>query len=122
MPETNILEPVGGRRLGGAEYQRMVFGNTLDRQLPNGGRLSILVGADGSQRLRLVGAGGQTGSDQGRQEIRGDQICSSWQRISGGRQTCFAYYQLENSLIAVDVSGELQPTRFQLLPGNPIGI
>jgi hypothetical protein len=111
-----------GHRLTGAEYRAIVFGNTLDRQLPNGSRLSIHVGPDGTQRLRLVGVGGQAGSDQGSQEIRGNQVCSTWTRIGNGQPSCFAYFQLDASLIAVDVSGRLQPSRFQLLTGSPIGI
>lgn len=115
-------EVVGGRRLTGAEFREMVFGNTLDRRLPNGSRLVVYIAADGSQRLRLTGQRGQTAADRGTISIRGDEVCSRWERIAGGRDTCFAYYQLGSSLVAIDLSGEITPTRFELLRGNAEGV
>ncbi len=115
------LEPTvtGGQRLSGEEFRALVFGNTLDRRLPNGARLTMHVAADGSQRLRLTAPNGQRGADRGRIEIRGNEICSSWERIDSGRQTCFAYFRLGESLVAIDLEGQIEPTRFQLLRGNP---
>lgn len=114
-------EPVvtGGQRLSGEEFRALVFGNTLDRRLPNGTRLTMHVATDGSQRLRLTAPNGQRGADRGRIEIRGNEICSSWERIDAGRETCFAYFRLGEALIAIDLSGQIEPTRFALLRGNP---
>lgn len=113
---------VGGRRLTGTEFRRMVFGNTLDRRLPNGSRLLVHIGADGSQRLRLTGVQGQSATDRGSVTIRGDEVCSRWERIAGGQPTCFAYYQLGQSLVAIDLAGAMTPTRFELQQGNPEGV
>ena len=115
-------EVVGGRRLSGAEFRELVFGNTLDRRLPNGSRLTVYIAADGSQRLRLTGLRGQTAADRGTVTIRCDEVCSRWERIAGGQDTCFAYYQLGPSLVAIDLSGEITPTRFELQRGNPEGV
>lgn len=122
QPSRPVPQVVGGRRLSGAEFRRLVFGNTLDRRLPNGSRLTMHVAADGSQRLRLVGAGGQTATDRGRIVVQGDEVCSSWEKIQEGRPTCFAWFRLGESLVAIDVSGALSPTRFELLRGNPESI
>ncbi|MBR0679016.1 hypothetical protein GXW74_00830 [Roseomonas eburnea] len=118
----DVPQVVGGRRLTGAEFRQMVFGNTLDRRLPNGSRLLVYIAADGSQRLRLTGVQGQRASDRGTVSIRGDEVCSRWERIAGGRDTCFAYFQLGQSLVAIDVEGEISPTRFELQRGNPEGV
>jgi hypothetical protein len=118
-PSRPVPQVVGGRRLSGSEFRQLVFGNTLDRRLPNGSRLTMHVAADGSQRLRLVGVDGQTATDRGRLVIQGDEACSSWERIQEGRPTCFAWFRLGESLVAIDVSGTISPTRFELVPGNP---
>jgi hypothetical protein len=112
-------EVTGGQRLSGEEFRAAVFGNTLDRRLPNGARLSMHVATDGSQRLRLTAPGGQRGTDRGRIDIRGNEICSSWERIDQGRPTCFAYFRLGSSLVAIDLAGQIEPTRFEVLRGNP---
>ncbi|MBW8268335.1 hypothetical protein [Caldovatus aquaticus] len=118
-PARPVPQVVGGQRLSGEEFRRLVFGNTLDRRLPNGSRLTMHIAADGSQRLRLVGVGGQTATDRGRVVVQGDEVCSSWEKIEGGRPTCFAWFRLGESLVAIDVSGAISPTRFELLRGNP---
>jgi hypothetical protein len=113
---------VGGRRLTGPEFRQMVFGNTLDRRLPNGSRLLVHIAPDGSQRLRLTGVQGRTATDRGTISIRGDEICSRWERVGQGQDTCFAYYQLGQSLVAIDLAGAITPTRFELQQGNPDGV
>ncbi|WP_137127776.1 hypothetical protein [Roseomonas sp. HF4] len=118
-PEPTV---VGGTRLTGPEFRQAVFGNTLDRSLPNGARLLMHVAADGEQRLRIVGTNGQRATDRGRIAINGDEICTSWDRIDAGRQNCFAYFRLGESLVAIEMSGAMTPTRFNLLPGNPEGL
>lgn len=110
---------VGGQRLTGAEFRQTVMGNTLDRRMPNGARLLMHVGVDGQQRMRIVTPTGQSATDQGSVTIEEDRICSRWTRIDAGRTTCFAYFRLGQSLVAIDLSGAMQPTRFELLPGNP---
>ncbi len=117
-----VPQVVGGRRLTGAEFREMVFGNTLDRRLPNGSRLVVYIAADGSQRLRLTGVQGQTATDRGTVSISGDEVCSRWERVGAGQPTCFAYFQLGPSLVAIDVEGAITPTRFELQRGNPEGI
>lgn len=114
-----VAEVVGGERLSGEAFRAIVLGNTLDRRLPNGSRLLMYVASDGTQRLRIVTPTGQRASDSGRITIQNDQVCSSWARIDGGRPTCFAYFRLGQSLVAIDVSGEISPTRFEVLQGNP---
>lgn len=118
-PEPQV---VGGQRLSGDEFRRMVFGNTLDRRLPNGTRLMMHVAGNGEQRLRLVTGSGQTATDRGRVNINGNEVCASWEKIDAGRPTCFAYFRLGEALIAIDLAGTMTPTRFALLPGNPEGI
>ena len=113
------LEVVGGRRLSADEFRRLAAGNTLDRRMPNGSRLMVYGAADGSQRLKLQGVNGQTGTDRGQLAYRGDQVCSSWQKINAGQETCFAYFQLGEDLVAIDLAGAMAPTRFKLLRGNP---
>lgn len=115
-------EVVGGQRLSGPEFRQLVFGNTLDRQLPNGARLLMHVAADGEQRLRIVGTNGQRATDRGRLDINGDEICTRWERIDAGRQNCFAYFRLGGSLVAIEMTGAMSPTRFDLLQGNPEGL
>jgi hypothetical protein len=115
-------EVVGGRRLSGPEFRQMVFGNTLDRSLPNGSRLLVHIAGDGSQRLRLTGVQGQSATDRGSVSIRGDEVCSRWERIAARTDTCFAYFQLGQALIAIDLAGAMAPTRFELRPGNPEGV
>jgi hypothetical protein len=118
-PEPTV---VGGQRLSGEEFRQLVFGNTLDRRLPNGTRLLMHVGADGGQRLRIVAGNGQRATDRGQVRIQGDEICANWERIDQGRATCFAYFRLGESLVAIDLSGTMTPTRFSLLQGNPEGL
>jgi hypothetical protein len=113
------FDVAGGKRLSAEEFRRLAAGNTLDRRMPNGSRLLIHVAADGSQRLKLQGLNGQTATDRGRVAFRGDQVCSSWERINPGRETCFVYFQLGRDLVAIDLSGAMAPTRFSLLRGNP---
>ena len=108
-----------GKRLSADEFRRLVAGNTLDRRMPNGSRLMVHIAADGSQRLKLQGVNGQTATDRGRVAFRGDQVCSSWERINPGRETCFVYFQLGQDLVAIDLSGAMAPTRFTVLRGNP---
>jgi hypothetical protein len=109
----------GGKRLSADEFRRLAAGNTLDRRMPNGSRLLIHLAADGTQRLKLQGVNGQTATDRGRMAFRGDQVCSSWERINPGQETCFVYFQLGQDLVAIDLSGTMAPTRFNLLRGNP---
>ena len=109
----------GGKRLSADEFRRLAAGNTLDRRMPNGSRLLIHLAADGSQRLKLQGVNGQTATDRGRMAFRDDQVCSSWEKITPGRETCFVYFQLGQDLVAIDLSGAMAPTRFNLLRGNP---
>ncbi len=112
-----------GRRLSGAEYRRLVYGNTLQRQMVNGGTMTILVGAEGQQVLRLVAPDGQRGSDRGRSTISEDRICWRWTRINPSQETCFGYYlQPDGALLAIDLANGLTPTRFELRPGNPEGL
>ncbi len=118
-PQRPEPQVVGGQRLSGDEFRQAVFGNTLDRRLPNGTRLMMHVAGDGEQRLRLVTGTGQTANDRGRVTINGNEVCSSWERIDAGRPTCFAYFRLGEALVAIDLSGAMTPTRFALLPGNP---
>ncbi|NBQ73958.1 MAG: hypothetical protein EBT34_01740 [Acetobacteraceae bacterium] len=113
------FEVQGGKRLSADEFRRLASGNTLDRRLPNGARLLVHITADGSQRLKLQGVNGQTATDQGRLAYRGDRVCSSWQRINPGQETCFVYFQLGQDLVAIDLAGAMAPTRFNLLRGNP---
>lgn len=113
------FDVAGGKRLSADEFRRLAAGNTLDRRMPNGSRLLIHVAADGSQRLKLQGVNGQTATDRGRVAFRGEQVCSSWERINPGRETCFVYFQLGQDLVAIDLSGAMAPTRFSLLRGNP---
>ncbi|MBM3593499.1 MAG: hypothetical protein FJX32_12625 [Alphaproteobacteria bacterium] len=113
------FDVAGGKRLSADEFRRLAAGNTLDRRMSNGSRLLIHVAADGSQRLKLQGVNGQTATDRGRVAFRGDQVCSSWERINPGRETCFVYFQLGQDLVAIDLSGAMAPTRFNLLRGNP---
>jgi hypothetical protein len=110
---------VGGERLSGTAFRTLVFGNTLDRRLPNGARMVMHVAPDGEQRLQIVTERGQRATDRGRITIAGDEICSSWTRIDAGRPTCFAWFRLGGSLVAIDPEGAIQPTRFEVLPGNP---
>jgi hypothetical protein len=112
----------GGRRLSGAEYRRLAFGNTLWRPAFNGGSMTVHITAEGRQVLRLVNATGQTLGDRGTIVIEGDRVCSRWERIAGGRLICFAYFLVDGGLIAVDLSGQAEPTRFELRPGNPENI
>lgn len=109
----------GGKRLSADEFRRLAAGNTLDRRMANGSRLLIHIATDGTQRLKLQGVNGQTGTDRGRVAFRGDQVCSSWERINAGQETCFVYFQLGQDLVAIDLSGTMAPTRFSLLRGNP---
>lgn len=112
----------GGRRLSGAEYRRLAFGNTMWRPAFNGGSMTVHIGTDGRQALRLVNAAGQTLGDRGTVVIEGDRVCSRWERIAGGRLICFAYFLVDGGLVAVDLSGQAEPTRFELRPGNPENI
>jgi hypothetical protein len=109
----------GGKRLSADEFRRLAVGNTLDRRMPNGSRLMVFIAADGSQRLKLQGLNGQTGTDRGQLSYRGDRVCSTWQRINAGQETCFAYFQLGQDLVAIDLAGAMAPTRFSLVRGNP---
>jgi len=113
------FDVAGGKRLSADEFRRLAAGNTLDRRMANGSRLLVHIAADGSQRLKLQGINGQTATDQGRVAFRGDRVCSSWQRINPGQETCFVYFQLGQDLVAIDLSGAMAPTRFSLLRGNP---
>lgn len=113
---------VGGERLSGTAFRGLVFGNTLDRRLPNGARMVMHVAPDGEQRLRIVTERGQSATDRGRISIDGDEICSAWQRIDAGRPTCFAWFRLGGSVVAIDPQGAIQPTRFEVLAGNPEGL
>ena len=113
------FEVAGGKRLSADEFRRVAAGNTLDRRMASGARLLIHVAADGTQRLKLQGVNGQTATDRGRVAYRGDQVCSSWERINPGQETCFVYFQLGRDLVAIDLAGAMAPTRFNLLRGNP---
>lgn len=110
-------QTTGARRLSGEEYRRLVAGNTLVRQTAGGGTMMIHLARDGRQTLRLTNASGQTGGDQGRQEIGGDRVCSRWERIEPGRQTCFAWFVRGGTLIAVDLSGRFTPVEYQVRRG-----
>jgi hypothetical protein len=110
-------DTAGARRLTGVEYRRAVFGNTMVREMAGGGSMAIQVGPDGQQMLRLATPQGQTGTDQGRQDVQGDRICSRWERIDAGRTTCFAYFLRDGTLIAVDLSGRFAPTSYRLRRG-----
>ena len=113
------FDVAGGKRLSADEFRRVAAGNTLDRRMASGARLLIHVAADGTQRLKLQGVNGQTATDRGRVAYRGDQVCSSWERINPGQETCFVYFQLGRDLVAIDLAGAMAPTRFNLLRGNP---
>jgi hypothetical protein len=108
----------GARRLSGEEYRRIVAGNTLVRQTAGGGTMMIHLEPDGRQTLRLTNAAGQSGSDRGRQEIAADRVCSRWDRIEPGRQTCFAWFVRGGTLIAVDLSGRFTPVEYQIRRGG----
>ncbi len=114
--------PPGAQRVSGAEYRRLVFGNSLERRMASGAEMLIFVDSNGRQNLRIRGVDGRDGRDQGTLSLNGDQVCSRWSRIDAGRQSCFAYFLFEGALVAVDLTGELQPTRFELRPGNPGGL
>jgi hypothetical protein len=111
--------PPGAQRVSGAEYRRLVFGNSLERRMASGAEMLIFVDSNGRQSLRIRGVDGRDGRDSGTVALQGDAVCSRWSRIDAGRQTCFAYFLFEGALVAVDLAGELQPTRFELRPGNP---
>ena len=111
--------PPGAQRLSGAEYRRLVFGNSLERRMPSGAEMLIFVDSNGRQSLRIRGVDGRDGRDAGTQTLNGDSVCSRWSRIDAGRQSCFAYFLFDGALVAVDLAGELQPTRFDIRPGNP---
>lgn len=113
---------VGGQRMTGPEFRQVVFGNTLDRRLPNGARMLMHVAADGQQRMRIVTPAGQSATDSGTITVEDDRVCSRWTRIDSGRTSCFAYFRLGQSLVAIDLSATLQPTRFEVLPGNPANL
>lgn len=107
----------GARRLSGEEYRRLVAGNTLVRQTAGGGTMMIHLARDGRQTLRLTNAAGQSGGDQGEQQIAADRVCSRWERIEPGRQTCFAWFVRGGTLIAVDLSGRFTPVEYQIRRG-----
>lgn len=109
----------GARRLSGVEVRRIVFGNTLLRQAEGGTVTQIYIGRDGQQSLRMTNAAGQSATDRGSASLDGDRVCSRWERIAQGRPLCFAYLLDGASVIMVDLSGQTQPTAFQLRPGAP---
>ena len=113
------FDVAGGKRLSADEFRRLAADKTLDRRMPNGARLLVHVAADGAQRLKRQGMNGQTATDRGRVAYRGDQVCSNWERINPGQETCFVYFQLGQDLVAIDLAGAMAPTRLNLPRGNP---
>jgi hypothetical protein len=118
--ETPEADLTGARQITGAEYRRLVFGNTLSRASQAGGRLVVHVGRDGRHTLRLETPTGQVGTDRGEQTVNADQVCWRFDRINAGRQACYTYHlTVDGGLVAVDPSGAIRPARYELRPGNP---
>lgn len=80
------MDAAAQQALSGAEIRSLIQGKTYRWEAPNGMGGTISVFADGAQQMTTNIPDVPT--DTGSWRISGNELCSTWQRIRNGAESC----------------------------------